>query len=195
MMTMSTQTPWGKSDSSTKLAPGIMRYTTPGHGGFHVSKTKNVLIHQSWRKDSGWYEEDCEWVIVAFTFPKFFISSKNDVSIESIIAIAKDQYPDEYTLITGRKVSLDESHVLRYRADTLKHINDWIAVSAVGDWHHQVPAGKVGITAAKGGHSIVDKARRYFLIDSTSYDDKANWSLIGYLVQPTDLEVEAPFTA
>lgn len=82
---MSTSTPWGMSDSKEIVAPGIIFYGTPSHGGYHLSKTRmqkmpaNLLpvegkahpyMYRCMMK--GWFEEDCEWARVALTFPEFF---------------------------------------------------------------------------------------------------------------------------
>jgi hypothetical protein len=39
-----TSTPWGKADMVTRYARGINFYTTPGHGGFHVTARMNAAI-------------------------------------------------------------------------------------------------------------------------------------------------------
>jgi len=69
---MATQTYWGKSQTAKKITDGIIFYTTASHGGFHVSKKLNQQIHWGWRREDGWYEEDCEWSIVVLTFPTLF---------------------------------------------------------------------------------------------------------------------------
>ena len=72
-------TPWGQSDSIDKIADGICFVTTPRHGGFKLDAAQNEQVPLAWRKASfngqglkGWYEEDCDWVFVALTFPQFF---------------------------------------------------------------------------------------------------------------------------
>jgi hypothetical protein len=72
-------TPWGKSDSVTELGAGIQFVTTAGHGGYYVPPALNSLVPMAWRDASfnaqgrfGWYEEDCDWSMVALTFPTIF---------------------------------------------------------------------------------------------------------------------------
>lgn len=67
-----TATPWGRADYVEKYAPGINSYGTPGHGGFKLSAGRNALVDPKVRNDKGWYEEDCDWAIVALTFPDVF---------------------------------------------------------------------------------------------------------------------------
>ena len=74
---MSTSTPWGKADYVKKYAAGIIWYSTPSHGGFHVCPTKNLQIPEYMREAGGWYEEDCDWAIVATIFPAAFLADKD----------------------------------------------------------------------------------------------------------------------
>ncbi len=74
-------TPWGRPDFTREIAPGIVRYDTPSHGGFYVSPErvaempKSLRDFQPFTKTSGpgrWFEEDIDWTIVALAFPQFF---------------------------------------------------------------------------------------------------------------------------
>ena len=56
-------TPWGKSQGGSLLAPGIKLYHTAGHGGMKVFKKLNEQIPTCFRNHTGWYEEDCASVI------------------------------------------------------------------------------------------------------------------------------------
>jgi uncharacterized protein DUF7007 len=72
---VTTVTPWGKADIVTRYERGVNFYSTPGHGGFKLSKVVNERIPLFIRQESfgglglkGWYEEDedAQIVIVAF---------------------------------------------------------------------------------------------------------------------------------
>lgn len=72
-------TPWGQADSVTDIGAGILFVTTPSHGGYFVPKPLNSLIPIAWKTASfnargmmGWYEEDCDWCMVALAFPTTF---------------------------------------------------------------------------------------------------------------------------
>jgi len=67
-----TWTPWGKSDYSEKVVPGIMFYGTPGHGGYHLSPKRLAQLPEYMRKDGGWYEEDCDWAIIVVYFKEYW---------------------------------------------------------------------------------------------------------------------------
>lgn len=73
------QTPWGPAQDVTDIGAGILRVDTASHGGYYVPPTLNALIPASWRAASfngrgmdGWYEEDCDWSMVALAFPTTF---------------------------------------------------------------------------------------------------------------------------
>ena len=78
-MAQITSTPWGKPDSVQDIGGGIMRVDTPSHGGYFVPAALNKMVPAAWRAVSfngqgrqGWYEEDCDWALVALTFPARF---------------------------------------------------------------------------------------------------------------------------
>jgi uncharacterized protein DUF7007 len=89
---MATTTPWGISDYSEQIAPGIMRYGTPRHGGIHLSAKRQAEMPTTLLGSDnayfarllqvGWYEEDCEWARVALAFPQFFTLDDVDLASE-----------------------------------------------------------------------------------------------------------------
>ncbi len=190
---MGTQTPWGKSDYSSKYARGIIFYGTPGHGGFHLSPTRNALVHPAWRRNNGWYEEDVEWAIAALTFPDVWIAMRGDQKvIEHAHSTAKNYYPHEYETVTGKKVSLEESVVLREEADKLKYVDSWIATAAWGDWHPKVPKGMVAVVATKGAQRPTmirtptgwvpgpKPEEKWFMVSAERYNPRN--TALGYLI-------------
>ena len=96
--------PWGQIDYVDQIEPGLSWVSTPSHGGLRVSKAyaqKNLSIPA---RDAGidyagylWYEEDCDWAIVALERPRlwgyFFKYSKYanqpDVWYDEILATVK----------------------------------------------------------------------------------------------------------
>jgi len=70
-------TPWGAPEEIKQIAPGIIWYETPSHGGFWLSPERNAQVPLRDRQESfcqngmlGWYEEDCDAEIVRRTFPE-----------------------------------------------------------------------------------------------------------------------------
>lgn len=76
----SRHTPWGFSDHSEEHAPGIIFYGTPSHGGFWLSQDRLLEMPEEIRTargafkltNSDWWEEDCDWSLVALAFPEYF---------------------------------------------------------------------------------------------------------------------------
>lgn len=71
-------TPWGMSQSIREIAPGITNYTTASHGGIHLADWRLAEMVPQYRKrdlrycPAEWFEEDCEWALVALSWPQFF---------------------------------------------------------------------------------------------------------------------------
>jgi len=70
-------TPWGASDSSEQIAPGIVFYGTPSHGGYHLSRGRVALLPKVLRGgvdgyQPEWWEEDCCAALVVLAFPECF---------------------------------------------------------------------------------------------------------------------------
>lgn len=168
---MGTRTPWGTADSSKCLARGVMSYSTPGHGGYHLSSAKNAKVHEAWRRKDGWYEEDCEWSIVALTFPELFTRD-----LDLARSCAKNWYPDAYTAVTRLPVALEDSSVLRKRAFEAAHASDYVATSAFGDWAVGVPDGMVGVFASPGGKDRA--AEKCFLVPADEYGKRGEFGFV-----------------
>lgn len=70
-------TPWGIADWCVNYAVGIDSFCTPGHGGFRLSAVRRMQMPAGLREfvgygGPGWYEEDCDWAVVALAFPSLF---------------------------------------------------------------------------------------------------------------------------
>ncbi len=179
-----TSTPWGRAQYAAKYAPGIICYSTAGHGGFHLSSTRNAQVHPAWRSLDGWYEEDCQWAVVAITFPAAFPGDAVAEAHQS----AKRWMPHEYMAALGVEVSPEESYILQVEAFHAEHKNDLLAIVAYGDWADWVPEGKVRVGACIAGREGTGKVERYFLVDAERYDSHGKFS---YVIDPSvDVECE-----
>ena len=74
-----TSTPWGESQTQETFGPGVVFHSTASHGGYQLSAERNAKVPLAWRAasfnklgEAGWYEEDCDWCMVALTFPTLF---------------------------------------------------------------------------------------------------------------------------
>ena len=112
---MSTSTPWGMSDYQKNYAHGIIWYGTPSHGGFHVSPSVNARIPDYMRCNDGWYEEDCDWCIVATIFPAIFASHETPEEVQRTLGHARDTlrnwHPAAYERYYGVTLNPGESYV------------------------------------------------------------------------------------
>lgn len=69
-------TPWGIADYVKDIGNGILRVATPSHGGYYVPGPMRLKMPpaalMTFCGVPGWYEEDCDWAIVALCFPDLF---------------------------------------------------------------------------------------------------------------------------
>ena len=69
--------PWGTPDNQHELAAGIISLDTSSHGGIWISAVRRAAMPAALRQietfaGGNWYEEDCDWAIVALAFPDAF---------------------------------------------------------------------------------------------------------------------------
>lgn len=141
-----TSTPWGTADSATTIAPGIIFYGTPSHGGLHLSPSVNEQIPLAFREGiggnermRGWYEED-----VAVDIPVAYLRTRTE-DFMAFWSVQKDRreaflresirnvikyFPFEYELAEGRLVYPGESPV-KDEYTTLKENRDGWFIRAV----------------------------------------------------------------
>jgi hypothetical protein len=181
---MATSTPWGASQYSKTITRGIVFYGTAGHGGFHVSETflkqmpdylKTADTYANGME--GWFEEDSAWVLVVTAFPQLF-TEKDQISAKDTL---RNWYPDAYEKHYNLVLQPGESHVKDERAFYAAHKDDYLVVSAVGDWHKDVPKGYVGVTATKGGRTPdghIPTERRYFLVPQEEYAARTKFDFV-----------------
>jgi len=161
-------TPWGIADYQEQLAEGIISCSTSSHGGIYVSPELNVKIHEAWRTKDGFYEEDCEWGVVAFTFPEAFPKDNR----ADIIKHLKNWMPSDYMAATGEQVTEDESYILSKECFQTRNANNYLPLSAFGDWHEKVPEGFVAVHAGRGGRlssGMFPEDTKYFLVPASEY--------------------------
>ncbi len=158
---MATSTPWGPSQQTTKLRPGITRYDTASHGGYHVSKKLNAGMPYALRRGDGWYEEDCDWSRVALAFPESFTTDERTAAEATL----RNWFPASYESFYGRALMPGESTTRDLETFVKKNENNFVVRAAWGDWHALVPAGQVGVLARRAS----DKAEAYFLVTDAEY--------------------------
>ncbi|MCC8956033.1 hypothetical protein H8B02_22150 [Bradyrhizobium sp. Pear77] len=171
-------TPWGASQGATVYAEGVEQHSTAGHGGFKLSAEENRKVHPSLRSTGGWYEEDCEWAIVAITFPHLFTTFERCCAERTI----KDSWPDAWETIFGTVLAPGESYEKDRRSFELAHANDWIVISAVTSTHCE---GFVECVATPGGRRGAGTEERCFLVPSAEYEVRR----FGFVIDPNRHQV------
>jgi hypothetical protein len=87
-------TPWGPSQQSEQIAPGITYYSTSSHGGYHLSRERMAKFREifpDFKSFAGgaWFEEDCDWAIVMLAFADLFPAE----IVEQALATARSMAP------------------------------------------------------------------------------------------------------
>jgi len=91
-------TPWGALHAVKDYGSGIKQYTTASHGGFHVPADMRVQMpaalqsHRCFNNYTGWYEEDCDWAVVALAFPDLFTPQNVMYAIETVVGWSAEYF-------------------------------------------------------------------------------------------------------
>jgi len=157
--------PWGRIDAASSIADGIVTASTPSHGGIWLSRSRFEAVDPRWGmpQPSGWFEEDCEWAIAAYThldeFKAWFAVHRPQHDVEaSVHQTLRAWLPDAYEAITGREVLLGQSSardLMRFAAARPEGV--WMD-AAYGGWHGLVPDGHVGVHVRAGNRSALAEA-------------------------------------
>ncbi|WP_425503401.1 DUF7007 domain-containing protein [Rhizobium oryzihabitans] len=161
----------GRLADGNDLCRGIVSYSTSGHGGFHLSHDRNHIVDSSVRSAGGWYEEDCEWAIVALTFPDVFTGYERRCAEE----IAKHTFPAFWEKLRGRRLEPGESRTKDRACFDLTHANDWIVISAITSSQH---AGMTEVIATKGGKREFGQEERRFLVSDAEYSKRSGFGFV-----------------
>jgi hypothetical protein len=94
---MSMQSPWGTIDRVEPIGDsGLFFASTSSHGGYFVPTALNQRIPEEWRSATwrqlglaGWYEKDCDAVIVPICFPEFFDNAAVELALATRAAMRK----------------------------------------------------------------------------------------------------------
>jgi hypothetical protein len=171
---MAASTPWGGSQLATIYAEGVVRHSTAGHGGFHLSCDRNALVDPTVRADGGWYEEDAAWAIVAVTFPDLFTAYERRCADETI----RNSWPDFWEKIHGRALRPGESWSRdRVEFDRI-HAEHWVVISAIQSTDH---AGMTEVIATLGGRRDAMGSERRYLIPHKEYAARGPF---GFVIDP-----------
>jgi hypothetical protein len=156
-----TSSPWGQVQNCRELAPGIWKVDTARHGGLKLSATRNRQVPAYMRQPGGWYEEDCEWAIVATVFEAKLPPGLTADARRTL----RNYFPDAFEEWTGVKLVEGESFKRDEHNFAIDNENNFVVRSASGDWADWVPAGMVGCTAKRG----IDDVTKSFFVPADEY--------------------------
>ncbi|MDI7861933.1 hypothetical protein MRS76_08190 [Rhizobiaceae bacterium n13] len=168
---MSASTPWGGSQLAGIYAEGIVAHVTAGYGGFHLSADRNARVHPLLRKDTPWYEEDCEWAIVAISFPDLFTRYERSLAEKTF----RNTWPEAWEAIRGCLLAEGQSWDKVRRAFDTRHAADFVVTSAILSHQH---AGMTEVVAKIGGGRIRDGEERRFLVPSDEYAGRGRFGFV-----------------
>jgi hypothetical protein len=159
--------PWGIVDHGERFAEGVFFVSTPSHGGFKLAAVHNVLIPAAFRREDGWYEEDCDAAIPMFFMPLLF---KPEEVLNARLSL-RNWHWREWESHFGDIVPLSESPCKAEALFIQEHANDLLVISAV---HTDVPKGMVGVTATMQGNRQPGHEPAYFLVPTAEYQTRQN---------------------
>lgn len=113
-------TPWGAVQHTAEIAPGIVFYSTAGHGGIKLGpeRLKQMPPYMlNTCAGRGWYEEDCDWAMPAVVFAADFAADavrrgKNpEAAAELARKTLRNWKPEVYELFFSVTLKPGESYI------------------------------------------------------------------------------------
>ena len=104
---MKMYTPWGLADYEKPMGEsGIIAVSTSSHGGYYVPPELYNAMPEPLRFNpyggGTWFEEDCEWALVALAYPQHFEARDLHYAVLTMLAYAdpKECYHRAYRWLT-----------------------------------------------------------------------------------------------
>lgn len=174
------RTPWGKAQTVELIAEGITKVTTAGHGGIKLDRKHNAKVPEYMRAEGGWYEEDCDWSIVATVFPEHFTEKAREHAEASL----RNWCPEMWEQFYGRVLGPGESYTkdqVQFREDNR---GNYVVISAVGK--ETVDGGRiVEFCAALGGNRNFDTPKMCGFMSPEEYEKRGRF---GYVLSPEQVK-------
>ncbi len=163
-MSIPTTSPWGEVQYGRELAPGIVMVSTAGHGGVHLSESRFTQMPTTLRVGrQRWFEEDCEAALVLWAFADDIgLTAEHSATAEESV---RNWFPAKWEAHTGRVLAPGESLTRDDELFAAETADQFVASSAWGDWHKDVPTGYVGVLAKRKS----DDTERHFLVAADRY--------------------------
>ena len=158
-------TPWGQSDYTEQLEPGVLRVGTPSHGGLMITRTYAEKHLSPEARERGMscgiylaYEEDCNWCIAAYELKHLWPQLFRNCNIDPWDHLLRSLSRWNLDYLRARAINPMPEEAAQYdamkRTDELRRIKppDLIVSAST----HPSEAGKVVLTTADGKEHVVD---------------------------------------
>ncbi|RYE40315.1 MAG: hypothetical protein EOP24_41290 [Hyphomicrobiales bacterium] len=166
--------PWGAVQYGCVLADGIISVSPAGHGGVRISHERLNQMPAALRIGRRrWFEEDCEAALVGLAFAD--VLELDDSRRDDMAASVADWFPATWEAHFGRTLEPGESFLRDKETFEAATADQFVADSALGDWHEDVPKGMVGVTALRRSNGV----RGRFLVAADRYVQRG-W--FGYVI-------------
>lgn len=102
--------PWGTPDTAEELVPGIVWVSTPSHGGYWVQPHRfaemptPIQATSTFAGQPHWYEEDCDWALVALAFPRLFSPRMLKAAVATVAQVSYHALAREWLKSTEAEV-------------------------------------------------------------------------------------------
>ena len=103
--------PWGSAQYVSTYAEGLWLYETASHGGFLVSPALLSTFPPELKTENGWYEEDCDWSLVAIALRDHDPAIFTEVELIRAERVLRNWHPDAWETVYGRELQPGESHI------------------------------------------------------------------------------------
>lgn len=174
--------PWGAIQQTVHYAEGIQGVSTASHGGIKLDRKRNALIPAPFRNKGGWYEEDAEAAIPMYFLYDHIQERRHwNMTRDEIKLDVRDEFPHEWEAYCGEKVPASESKVIAQEQFEIVNRERFVACSAWGDWHKNVPRGYVVCLARRAS----DMAEAYFTVSLERYDARLKQAVRFHVIDET----------
>lgn len=97
-------TPWGYAQDAEQVAPGVWCVSTASHGGYWLNAEARAAMRMKepalarFKTFAGgpWYEEDCDWAVVALAFPEAFPAEARENALRCLRITRSGNYQQVY---------------------------------------------------------------------------------------------------
>lgn len=155
-------TPWGPSQGATLYAEDVVFHSTAGHGGIHLSATRNRMVHPMLRAEAAGTRK----MKAGRSSPSPSRTCSPPSSGAAPERTIKDSWPEAWERIFGTILAPGESREKDRRAFEQRDAGAWIGISAITSNHEK---GMIEVVATTGSRRSPGTEERRFLIPSEEY--------------------------